>query len=570
MSDRIKIMRKAAWPDINIAPQVLISCEMTDNGCHGGNPISALHYIKAENITDETCAIYTAAGHTQGNACSPIMKCRNCDPKKPCFIPDQYATYTVEEYGGVYGEMAMMEEIYKNGPIACGIAATPDFENNYKGGIYKDTSGAMQTDHDISIVGFGVSPEGEKFWEIRNSWGTHWGEEGFFKLVRGVNNMAIESNCTWATPMDTWSTPKDHMHVTTVDEKGFEGNNFTNKAYPVGPPHLAEPKEKFLEETPAIFTKGCRNPVSVWATAPPAIPAADQTLLDWWSKNLPKTLDWRNNNGTNFLSWTKNQHIPYYCGSCWAQGTTSALADRFNVMEIWKNKKVPTSPIALSAQVIVDCSHGEFNYGCNGGDPYAAMEYIYANGVTHASCEQYTAQNAIAHEDSCTDKRFICRDCSPNKVAPFIPIDMGSQYFENCYEPETYTTYHVSTYGNSTTEMEMKTQLAAYGPIGCGIQADSKLENEYTGGIFKSDLTATPVINHEVSVVGWGHEDSSNQDYWIVRNSWGTYWGEHGFFQLLMSDDPKTNLGIQTTCTWGIPTYDAPKMANVEPIILAE
>lgn len=66
MSDRIKIMRKGAWPDINIAPQVLISCEMEDFGCHGGDSINAYRYIHKKNITDETCAIYRGRGHDNG------------------------------------------------------------------------------------------------------------------------------------------------------------------------------------------------------------------------------------------------------------------------------------------------------------------------------------------------------------------------------------------------------------------------------------------------------------------------------------------------------------------------
>lgn len=51
-------MRKAAWPDINIAPQVLLSCEMADDGCHGGEPMNAYEYIHHNNITDETCSVY--------------------------------------------------------------------------------------------------------------------------------------------------------------------------------------------------------------------------------------------------------------------------------------------------------------------------------------------------------------------------------------------------------------------------------------------------------------------------------------------------------------------------------
>ena len=123
LSDRIKIQRDGAFPDINISPQVVVSCS-DDDGCHGGEAYSAFDYMKKNGVTDETCSPYLARGHDNGYECAPSTICKNCDPHKPCFIPDQYLEYGVDEMGRVKGEEAMMAEIAARGPIACGVAVT--------------------------------------------------------------------------------------------------------------------------------------------------------------------------------------------------------------------------------------------------------------------------------------------------------------------------------------------------------------------------------------------------------------------------------------------------------------
>jgi len=107
LSDRIKIARNAAWPDVNLSPQVIISCEMKDQGCHGGEPYNAYEWMTTNDITDETCSIYRARGHDNGQVCSSMNICRNCNPGEACFIPDQYLVYGVEEFGEVIGEENM-------------------------------------------------------------------------------------------------------------------------------------------------------------------------------------------------------------------------------------------------------------------------------------------------------------------------------------------------------------------------------------------------------------------------------------------------------------------------------
>merc|ERR1712007_227208 len=102
-----------------------------------------------------------------------------------------------------------MNEIFQRGPVACGCAV-PDSLEKYEGGICHDMTGDTEIVHDISIVGFGeeeVNGTMVKFWKVRNSWGQHFGENGFFRVVRGINNIGIESDCHWATPVDTWTEP---------------------------------------------------------------------------------------------------------------------------------------------------------------------------------------------------------------------------------------------------------------------------------------------------------------------------------------------------------------------------
>jgi cathepsin X len=107
LSDRIKIARKAAWPDINVAPQVLISCS-GDDGCHGGEAYNAFEWLNTNEGTDETCSIYRGRGLDNGEKCSSMIKCENCMPGKGCFVPDEYYTFQTDEYGHVAGEDAMM------------------------------------------------------------------------------------------------------------------------------------------------------------------------------------------------------------------------------------------------------------------------------------------------------------------------------------------------------------------------------------------------------------------------------------------------------------------------------
>ena len=216
LSDRIKIRRHARWPDINISPQVLLSCDKQQRGCFGGWPILSFKYIRENGITDETCSPYQSRGHSNGLDCSPLIHCMECSKSGECNPVKKYSKYFVDEFGFVSGEKDMVDEISSWGPIACTIAVTQEL-HNYTGGIFHDYSGRKNRDHEVEIVGFGEE-NGVKFWQIRNSWGSNWGENGFFRIVRGIDNLGIETNCSWANLKDTWSEGKEHIHTISEDD----------------------------------------------------------------------------------------------------------------------------------------------------------------------------------------------------------------------------------------------------------------------------------------------------------------------------------------------------------------
>jgi len=474
--------------------------------------------MSTNEITDETCAIYRARGHDNGQECSPMQYCRNCNPGEACFIPDEYYIYQTDEYGPVTGEEAMMQEIYQRGPIACGIAV-PESLEEYTGGIYEDLTGDMDIVHDISVVGYGVE-NGVKYWTVRNSWGTHWGEDGFFRVIRGINNIAIESECSWATVKDTWT--EGVTHKTTDEERNDDRND---KVIYDFPQPTYNSNEEFM-----TASSGCRVPHAFFPEGEVKTSAHAWDVVS--EEELPAIVDWRDMNGKNYVSWNKNQHIPRYCGSCWAQGTTSALADRFN---IFYDLKTPT-PIALDAQVAINCQAGG---SCDGGNPGGVYEYARKNGLPHSSCEQYTAYNLV---DRMCEDIDICRDCT------WPPPEEGDDGLDGCWAVE-HKKYYVSEHYGVKGVKQMKAELYKNGPMGCGIHATKNFEENYKGGIY-SEHVRFPLINHEISVVGYGI-DENGTEYWIGRNSWGTYWGEYGFFKMQMYED---NLGIETNCIAATPS----------------
>ncbi|KAA6338860.1 MAG: putative cathepsin B5 cysteine protease, partial [Streblomastix strix] len=86
----------------------------------------------------------------------------------------------------------MQDAVYEDGPFEVAFSVYEDFKN-YESGVYEHTVGKLLGGHAVVLIGWGVEND-IPYWIIQNSWGEDWGEEGFFRILRGKNECGIESN----------------------------------------------------------------------------------------------------------------------------------------------------------------------------------------------------------------------------------------------------------------------------------------------------------------------------------------------------------------------------------------
>lgn len=258
LQDRLKITKGGLGPDVMLARQVVLNCGAFYNmggGCDGGDVIDVLHYAREFGMPDESCQVYEAIDHTRygkkATHCPASGICRNCwpiDGKDVCWGIHTPILYYVSEFGRVEepGELAMLNELAR-GPITCSLATPDDFDFGYHRGVYVDRYNASDVDHDVEVVGWGQEDDNEdgtpglKYWVVRNSWGTYFGELGFFKLQRGVNALQIEAGDCWGAQL-SW---KDEQDVRSGAKVGTMWGIFTpDEARKIIPEAHKHPHEK--------------------------------------------------------------------------------------------------------------------------------------------------------------------------------------------------------------------------------------------------------------------------------------------------------------------------------------
>jgi len=175
------------------SPQEVVSCSRYNQGCDGGYPFLVGKDMQDFGAVTESCFPYIGS---------------NSDCKNTCAGGKRYYVTNHRYVGGYYGgcsELAMMKEIMAGGPIVVAFQA-PSSLFYYTGGVYTGPSPKSegqrehginaweQTNHAVVAVGWGVDSSGQKYWEIKNTWGASWGENGgYFRILRGADECGIES-----------------------------------------------------------------------------------------------------------------------------------------------------------------------------------------------------------------------------------------------------------------------------------------------------------------------------------------------------------------------------------------
>jgi len=244
---------------------------------------------------------------------------------------------------------------------------------------------------------------------------------------------------------------------------------------------------------------------------------------------MPQDFNWCNVDGRSFCTASWNQHIPQYCGSCWIHGTLSAVQDRIKII-LAAGDHFNHADVTLARQTMLNCADERgWGTGCDGGEAEDVLEYMHQYGLGDETCNPYQAKKTNNCPEDGTGE---CMNCMM-----FDGDDDG-----HCWGVQPYTKYKVKAYGQVSGEAAIMTEILHRGPVTCGLACFDAFNFGYTGGVYR-DTTNASDVDHDVEVVGWGEE--SGQKYWVVRNSWGSYWGENGFFRLVRGEN---NLHIEDGC----------------------
>ncbi|KAM9309801.1 cathepsin S-like [Pholidichthys leucotaenia] len=229
-------------------------------------------------------------------------------------------------------------------------------------------------------------------------------------------------------------------------------------------------------------------------TPPTDVQRAPSPFARWSGADAPLSVDWREK---GCVTRVKMQGS---CGSCWAFSAVGALEAQL--------AKMTGKLVDLSPQNLVDCSSKYGNHGCNGGFMHHAFQYIIDNhGIDSDASYPYKGQNEQCHYSP----MYRAANCSQYRFLP------------------------------EGDEDALKQALATIGPISVAIDAKRPSFYLYRSGVY-DDPSCSQNVNHAVLAVGFGTENG--RDYWLVKNSWGTSYGEQGYVRMVRNKNNQCGIAL--------------------------
>ena len=240
--------------------------------------------------------------------------------------------------------------------------------------------------------------------------------------------------------------------------------------------------------TPEAFNRllGANPPAGVQETRSISLPNVS-------AQALPSSFTWQSNGG-DYTTPIRNQG---QCGSCWAFAATAVFETFWERL----NQNPALNP-DFAEQYLVSCS---YESGCNGG--WNTLSYFIDTAGKSGGV------GTVAE----TDYPYTASDSSCKSLAGYTR-----------YKAPTGTAWYMVNGWSIPTVDQMKTAVYTYGPLWVSLGVDGTF-SAYRSGIYSSSYSGG--INHAVVLVGWGTAPDG-RTYWICKNSWGTGWGEGGWFRI--------------------------------------
>jgi len=230
---------------------------------------------------------------------------------------------------------------------------------------------------------------------------------------------------------------------------------------------------------------------------------------------LPKSVDLREKGHVTAI---KDQNP---CGTCWSFSAVASLESA--------HFKKTGNLVSLSEQNIVECTTSDafgyhFKHTCNGfsagGLPKNGINYAISNGIETEESYPYSPERLR------TD--YECQFSESKVAATFTDIESIP----------------------SGSEAALQKALADVGTVvSVGIDARQPSFQFYRSGVYNDPICSSVKLDHGVAVVGYGTTENG-EDYWIVKNSWGTRWGEDGYIKIARNENNKC--GVATNAVYAI------------------